>query len=86
MIQELIIWTFFADLSIEIKLILKIWMINWIFYKHDSFFMNINYESRIWFEIDEYDSCLMNIDYDMRVWFMIWDDLYSMNISYLEIE
>ena len=70
------------NLNIKIELILEIWMINWIFYEYDSFFMNINYESKIWFEIDEYNSYSMNIDYDMRVWFMIWDDLYSINVNY----
>ena len=48
--------------------------------------MNINYELRIWFEIDEYDSYSMNIDYDMKIWFMIWDDLYSININYSRIK
>ena len=73
-------------MNIKIESILKIWVMNWIFYKYDSFFMNINCESRIWFEIDRYDLCLMNISYDMKAWFMIWDDLYSMNIDYLRIE
>ena len=81
--QELVIQTFFylTDLNIEIESILEIWMMDWIFYEHDSFFTNIDYESRIWFGIDGYDSCLMNVDYDMRAWFVIWDDLYSIDIS-----
>ena len=84
--QESVIWIFFADLSVEIELILEIWVIDWMSYKHDSFFMNIDCESRIWFGIDGHDSYSMNADCDMGVWFMIWDDLYSMDIDHLRIE
>ena len=60
---------------------------NWISYKYDSFFMNIDYESRIWFEIDEYDSYSMNVNCDMRVWFMIDEnDSCLININHLRIE
>ena len=60
---------------------------NWMSYEYDSFFMNIDCESRIWFEIDGYDSCSMNVDRDARAWFMIEEnDSYSMNIDHLRIE
>ena len=58
---------------------------NWISYEYNSFFMNINCESRIWFEIDEYDLYSINVNCDMRVWFMIWDDLYLININHSRI-
>ena len=59
---------------------------NWMSYEYDSFFMDIDCESRVWFEIDGYDSCSMNADHDVRAWFVIWDDLYSMNIDHLRVE
>ena len=59
---------------------------DWMSYGHDSFFMDIDYESRVWFKIDEHDSCSMNADCSMKAWFMIWDDLYSMNIDHLKAE
>ena len=59
---------------------------NWMFCEHDSFSMDIDCESRVWFGIDKYDSYSMNTDCGMRVWFMIWDDLYSMNIDCSRIE
>ena len=74
-------------MNIKIELILEIWIINWIFYKYDLFFMNINYESRIWFEIDEYNLYLMNINHDMKVWFMIKEyNSCLMNINHLKVK
>ena len=84
--QESVIWTFFADLNVGIESILEVWVMNWMFYEHDSFFMNIDCESRIWFGIDGYGSCSMNVDCDAGAWFVIWDDLYLININYSRIE
>ena len=84
--QESFIWIFFANLSVEIESILEVWVMNWMSYGHDSFFMNTDCGSEVWFGIDGYDSCSMNADCGMRAWFVIWDDLYSININHLRIK
>ena len=86
LMQRSIIWTFFASLSVGIESILEVWVIDWMSCEHDSFFMNIDCGSRVWFGIDEHDSCSMNADCDTKTWFVIWDDLYSMNIDHSRVE
>ena len=61
--QESVIWIFFIDLSIEIESILEIWVMNWMFYEHDSFSMDTDCDARAWFVIEKSDSCSMNIDH-----------------------
>ena len=80
--QESVIWIFFADLSIEIESILEVWMMNWMSCEHDSSFMDIDCELRIWFGIDGHDSFFMDTDCGLGVWFGIGGyDSCSMNIG-----